>query len=342
MFKKVSFYSDFPLSFQFTKIELNFAIMKTIITNSVKIAAEFIKKGDVAAFPTETVYGIGANAYDEKAVKKIFRAKDRPSDNPLIVHVAKKKDISVLVSVITPSAKKIIKAFFPGPVTVILKKNEIVPDIVTAGLDTIAIRMPASKIARELIKLSGVPIAAPSANLSGSPSPTNFIHVLRDMRNKIPCVLVGPSAKYGLESTVIDCTGKHPVILRPGSITLEQLKKIDKNASYQKRSRKIKSPGQKYRHYSPKAKVELNTNYELGIRNKKTNTAYIGLNKGYAKHFEVVKICRTLEEYAKNLFSFFRECDEKEIKTIYCDRVSENGIGLAIMNRINKAMSNEQ
>ncbi len=317
--------------------------MITIITNSVKIAADFIKKGEIAAFPTETVYGIGANAYDEKAVKKIFKAKGRPVDNPLIVHVARKKDISVLVSEITPSAKKIIKAFFPGPVTVILKKNEIVPDIVTAGLDTIAIRMPASKIARELIKLSGVPIAAPSANLSGSPSPTNFIHVLRDMRNKIPCVLVGPSARYGLESTVIDCTGKHPVILRPGSITLEQLKKIDKNASYQKRSRKIKSPGQKYRHYSPKAKVELITNYELTagavrrIRNKKTNTAYIGLNKGYAKHFEVVKICKSNEEYAKNLFSFFRECDEKEIKTIYCDRVSENGIGLAIMNRLMKA-----
>lgn len=314
--------------------------MQTTITNSVKIAEEFIKKGEVAAFPTETVYGIGANAYDEKAVRKIFKAKGRPADNPLIVHVARKKDIAVLASVITPSAKKIIKEFFPGPVTVILKKNEIVPDVVTAGLDTIAIRMPASKIARELIKLSGVPIAAPSANLSGSPSPTNFIHVLRDMRNKIPCVLVGPSAKYGLESTVIDCTGKFPVILRPGSITLEQIKKLDKNAVYQKRSRKVKSPGQKYRHYSPKAIVKIITNYELGIRNIKANTAFIGLNKKFATGFELVKVCRSIEEYAKNLFSFFRECDELGIKTIYCEEVHEKGIGAAILNRLRKAIIN--
>lgn len=311
--------------------------MQTIITNSVKIAADFIKKGDVAAFPTETVYGIGANAYDEKAVRKIFKAKGRPADNPLIVHIARKKDISILAKEITPSAKKIISEFFPGPVTVILKKNEMVPDVVTARLDTIAIRMPASKIARGLIKLSGVPVAAPSANLSGSPSPTNFIHVLRDMRNKISCVLVGPAAMYGLESTVIDCTGKFPVILRPGSITLEQIRKLDKSAVYQKRVVKVKSPGQKYRHYSPKAKVKLITNYELQITNKKTNAAFIGLNKKFAKGFELVKICKTIEEYAKNLFSFFRECDEMGIKTIYCEKVPEKGIGAAIMNRLRKA-----
>lgn len=319
--------------------------MQTTITNSIKIAADFIKKGEVAAFPTETVYGIGANAYDEKAVRKIFKAKGRPADNPLIVHVASKKDIAVLASVITPSSKKIIKEFFPGPVTVILKKNEIVPDVVTASLDTIAIRMPASKIARELIKLSGVPIAAPSANLSGSPSPTNFIHVLRDMRNKIPCVLVGPSAKYGLESTVIDCTGKFPVILRPGSITLEQIKKLDENAVYQKRSRKVKSPGQKYRHYSPKANVRLvkreTSNVKREMSNvKRVKEAFIGLSKKFAKGFEHVKICRSVEEYAKNLFSFFRECDELGIKTIYCEEVHEKGIGAAIMNRLRKAIIN--
>lgn len=326
--------------------------MQTTITNSVKIAADFIKKGEVAAFPTETVYGIGANAYDEKAVRKIFKAKGRPADNPLIVHVAQKKDIAVLASVITPSAKKIIKEFFPGPVTVILKKNEIVPDVVTASLDTIAIRMPASKIARKLIKLSGVPIAAPSANLSGSPSPTNFIHVLRDMRNKIPCVLVGPGAKYGLESTVIDCTGKFPVILRPGSITLEQIKKLDKNAVYQKRVGKIKSPGQKYRHYSPKANVKLvkreasNVKREMSNVKRETSNvkrvkeAFIGLSKKFAKGFERVKVCRSIEEYAKNLFSFFRECDELGIKTIYCEQVHEKGIGAAIMNRLRKAIIN--
>jgi len=310
--------------------------MQTTITNSVKIAADFIKSGDVAAFPTETVYGIGANAYDEKAVRKIFKAKGRPADNPLIVHIARKKDIAILAKEITPSAKKIIKEFFPGPVTIILKKNEIVPGVVTAGLDTIAIRMPASKIARELIKLSGVPIAAPSANISGSPSPTNFIHVLRDMRNKIPCVLVGPSAKYGLESTVIDCTGKYPVILRPGSITLEQIKKLDKKTVYQKRTGKVKSPGQKYKHYAPKARVKLILDQKAKV--KKQKEAYIGLNKKFAKGFEVAKICKSIEEYAKNLFSFFRECDELGVKTIYCEKVPEKGIGVAIMNRLVKAM----
>jgi L-threonylcarbamoyladenylate synthase len=157
------------------------------------------------------------------------------------------------------------------------------------------------------------------------------------MRNKIPCVLVGPSARYGLESTVIDCTGKYPVILRPGSITLEQLKKIDKNTKYQKKLGMVKSPGLKYRHYSPKARVKIITNYEFGIRNKKTKTAYIGLIKNIAKSFKFVKLCKTNEEYAKNLFSFFRECDQMGIKTIYCDKVSEKGIGLAIMNRLKKA-----
>lgn len=312
--------------------------MQTTITNDPKIAADFIKSGEVAAFPTETVYGLGADAYNDKAVRKIFKAKGRPADNPLIVHVAKKKDISVLAKEITPSAKKLISKFFPGPVTVILKKNEIVPDVVTAGLDTIAIRMPASKIARELIRLSGVPIAAPSANLSGSPSPTNFLHVLRDMKGKIPCLIIGPAAKYGLESTVIDCTGKFPVILRPGSVTLEQIKKLDKNAVYQKNARKIKSPGQKYRHYSPIAKVKF-INRETSIV-KRSKEAYIGLNEKFAKSFEVVKICKTIEEYARNLFSFFRQCDELGIKTIYCEKIPEKGIGTAVMNRLNKAIIN--
>lgn len=330
--------------------------MKTTITNNPKVAAEFIKAGEIAAFPTETVYGLGANAYSEKAVKKIFKAKGRPADNPLIVHVADKKDVSVLACEITPSAKRIISKFFPGPVTVILKKNEIIPYSTTAGLDTIAIRMPESKIAQQLIKAAGVPIAAPSANISGSPSPTNFIHVLRDFNKKIPCLLIGPGAKYGLESTVIDCTGTHPIILRPGSITLEQIKKLDKNAVILKKAIKIKSPGQKYKHYSPKAKVKListlksigkseqakiKQNNTPGMLEKlKKNCAYIGLDKKLGAGCEKVLLCRTLNEYAKNLFSFFRECDDEGFKTIYCQEVDEKGIGAAIMNRLNKAIRN--
>lgn len=311
--------------------------MKTTVTNNPKIAAAFIKAGEIAAFPTETVYGLGADAYNEKAVKKIFKAKGRPVDNPLIVHIANKKDINVLAQEITPSAKKIISKFFPGPVTVILKKNEIIPPATTAGLDTIAIRMPAGRLAQQLIKAAGVPIAAPSANLSGSPSPTNFLHVLRDFNNKIPCLLIGPPAKYGLESTVIDCTGKHPVILRPGSITLEQIKKLDKNAVIQKKAGKIKSPGQKYKHYSPKADVRI-INVKREMSNVKRNEAFIGLDRNVGKGFEKVLICRSMNDYARKLFSFFRECDDEGIKTIWCQKVPEKGIGAAIMNRLNKAL----
>jgi len=327
--------------------------MKTKVTKSSSVAASFIRKGEVAAFPTETVYGLGADAYNEKAVKEIFKAKGRPKDNPLIVHIASKKDIQVLAKDISPYAKKIIIKFFPGPVTVILKKNEIVPDIVTSGLDTIAIRMPASRIARELIRLSGVPIAAPSANLSGSPSPTSYRHVLQDFNGKIPCILKGTAAKHGLESTVIDCTGKHPVILRPGVITLEDIRKIDKKAIFKKgRGNKIKSPGLKYRHYAPKAKVKLISDFGLPIANLRTRISDFGLSiadlkptMGYIGINEVKSIqgvihkelCKDLTDYAKNLFSFFRECDAMGIKAIYCQKVEEKGIGLAIMNRIKKA-----
>ncbi len=316
--------------------------MKTIVTDSIKIAAGFIKKGENAALPTETVYGLGANAYDEKAVKKIFKAKGRPSDNPLIVHVASKKDIQLLAREIPETTKKIIKAFFPGPLTIILKKNEIIPGVVTSGLDTIAIRMPSSKIARDFIKACGVPIAAPSANLSGSPSPTSFMHVVQDFKGKIPCILIGPNTKYGIESTVIDCTTNIPVILRPGVVTLEQLRKIDKRIKYLSKSRKIKSPGLKYRHYSPKAKVVFVKRQTSNVKSKKAKVkkqkeAYIGLQKKNQNDFELIKICKDLNNYAKNLFGFFRECDEKGIKTIYCQKVSEKGVGLAIMNRLKKA-----
>jgi L-threonylcarbamoyladenylate synthase len=314
--------------------------MKMIITDSVIYTANILKKGGIAAFPTETVYGLGANVYDEKAISKIFNAKGRPADNPLIVHIAHKKHLEILAREIPEYARKIIRQFFPGPIALIFKKNEIIPDVVTAGLDTIAIRMPSSKIALDLIKKCGFPIAAPSSNLSGSPSPTSFVHVLQDLKGKIPCILIGPKAKYGIESTVVDCTGRYPVILRPGVVTLEQLKKINKNIKYQSRTLKIKSPGQKYRHYAPKAKVKIIRNYELGIRDLKINAAYIGLNNKSVKKFDFVKVCRTNEEYAKNLFSFFRECDTKGIKVIYCQRVKDSGVGVAIMNRLKKAINN--
>lgn len=313
--------------------------MKTILVSDVHDAVPFIQKSRVVAFPTETVYGLGASAYDEKAVNKIFELKGRPSDNPLIVHISDKRQINILCTDINNTAKEIVKKFFPGPVTIILKKNEIVPDNVTAGLDTIAIRMPSSSIARELIKACEVPIAAPSANLSGSPSPTQFTHVMQDFAGKIPCIVIGPPSKYGLESTVIDCTTQRPEILRPGIITEEDLKKAGINVinsyTYFKEGA-VKSPGQKYRHYAPKAKVKI---YYVN-KDVKSGSAFIGLTypgKSHQKHFAKVKRCKDLFDYAKNLFSFFRECDEKGIKFIYAQRVDEKGIGMAIMNRLKKA-----
>jgi L-threonylcarbamoyladenylate synthase len=313
--------------------------MKTVITGSIAAASRFILRGEVAAFPTETVYGLGADAFNDSAVLKIFRAKGRPADNPLIVHVASKKDISVLAEEIPLYANKLIDGFFPGPLTLILRKNEIISDIVTAGLDTIAVRMPSSIVARRFIKKCGVPIAAPSANISGSPSPTDAEHVIADFEGKISCILKGPKARYGLESTVVDCTGKHPVILRPGVVTIEELRRIDKLTKVRRNSLIIKSPGQKYRHYAPKGNVKIQNPNVKSKRAEpiKQKEAYIGLNKRYSKRFETIKICRSVEEYAKNIFSFFRECDKIGIKTIYCESIPEKGIGMAIMNRLKKA-----
>lgn len=322
--------------------------MKTILTNKISQAAAFIKKGEVCAFPTETVWGLGANAYDEKAVRRIFKAKGRPGDNPLIVHISSKKDIKVLASDITDTAKKIIKQFFPGPVTVILKKNEIVPDIVTAGLDTIAIRMPSLKLTRDFIKSCGVPVAAPSANISGSPSPTSFIHVLQDFEGKIPCLLIGPDAKYGLESTVIDCTVEPAVVLRPGVVTIEELRKIDKRINLAIKTAKVKSPGQKYRHYAPSAQVRIISDFKLSywtpleqFADSKAK-AYIGLKnlpKKYHGKFVRYYVAGNIEDYARKLFAFFRMCDSMGIKTIYAGTVPEKGIGTAIMNRLRKTLT---
>jgi L-threonylcarbamoyladenylate synthase len=312
--------------------------MKTILTNSPERAAKFILKSEVVAFPTETVYGLGANAFDEKAVKKIFKLKGRPHDNPLIVHISNKNQVGLLASGVNNLALELIKKYFPGPLTIILKKNEVIPDVVTADLDSIAIRMPSSKSALELIKASGVPIAAPSANISGSPSPTTFSHVLEDFNGKIPCILIGPQSRYGLESTVIDCTGDVPKIFRPGIITFEEIKKIDPRITLAKKTGKIRSPGTKYRHYSPKAKVVIVRKVTESNLNK--STAYIGVKSLLPKMMKklgMYKHCISKLDYAKSLFSFFRGCDAMGIKTIYAEKIDEKGIGLAIMNRLKKA-----
>jgi len=310
--------------------------MRTIITTSYRTAAAYISKGEIAAFPTETVYGLGANAFDSSAVKKIFIAKGRPSDNPLIVHIAEIDQISSVAASIPRYAEKLIEEFFPGPLTLVLPKNKRIASSVTAGLASVGVRIPNHPLAKKFLKECGVPVAAPSANISGSPSPTTWQAVKHDLNGRIPCILKGNPSHVGVESTVVDCTGKAPVILRAGGVTLEQLRTIVPSTRLQKHQGSIpKSPGVKYRHYSPLAYVFIVSNMSETVPMK--SSAYIGLHNNGKNNFGLKKICRTEKEYARSLFHFFRECDKKNIETIYCESVSEDGIGLAIMDRIRKA-----
>ena len=310
--------------------------MKTVLTKSPIEAARFIKRGGIVAFPTETVYGLGANVFDAKAIAKIFEAKQRPNDNPLIVHVGNLEQIESLVSEITPNAQKFIEAFFPAPLTLVLPKSETVPLIATANLETIGVRMPKNALALEFLRECETPVVAPSANLSGRPSPTDWQAVFEDLNGRIDCILQGDTTEIGLESTVVDCVSVVPLVLRSGAITLEDLQKIvPETQIYQiQKDEAPKSPGLRHRHYSPRAKVVL-INPKSKIQNPKSK-AFIGLKKPGAD-FDLIKICASVEEYAHELFSFFRECDRKNIETIYSQAVSEKGIGLALMDRLKRA-----
>lgn len=310
--------------------------VKTVLTTSPKKAAEFIKRGGVVAFPTETVYGLGANVFDETAIAKIFEAKQRPNDNPLIAHIGNLEQIKILVKEIMPNAQKFIKAFFPAPLTLVLPKAERVPFIATANLETIGVRMPRNKTAREFLKLCETPVVAPSANLSGKPSPTNWQAVFEDLNSRIDCILQGEMTEIGLESTVVDCTSETPLVLRSGAITLEQLQKIIPETQMYRlqENEKPKSPGLKHRHYSPKAKVVLVQSAKCRVQSVKR--AFIGLNAPDEK-FDLMKICASVEEYAHEVFAFFRTCDGKKIEAIYCEMVEEKSLGLALMDRLRRA-----
>lgn len=309
--------------------------MQTFLTESPVEAAEFIKRGGAVAFPTETVYGLGANVFDERAIAKIFAAKRRPNDNPLIAHVGDLEQIDSLVSEINEKAQRFIEAFFPAPLTVVLPKSKRVPLIATANLDTIGVRMPQNSLAREFLRACETPLVAPSANLSGKPSPTDWRAVYEDLNGRIECILKGEPTEIGLESTVVDCTSDVPLILRFGAVTLEDLRKIvPETEIYQlKKDESPKSPGLKHRHYSPKASVILVSDFDFQIANR---SAFIGLENP-PQNFELTKICSSVEEYAHFLFDFFRECDRRKIEEIYCQKVLENGFGLALMDRLKRA-----
>jgi len=310
--------------------------VQTELTNSSTAAAEFIRRGGVVAFPTETVYGLGANVFDGAAVRKIFEAKMRPADNPLIAHVASPEQIFSLASEVTPAAAKLIERFFPGPLTVVLPRAPKVPDVATAGLDTIGVRMPRNEFARAFLAACGTPVAAPSANVSGRPSPTTWRAVLEDLDGRIDCILQGEATEIGLESTVVDCTGDTPLILRAGAVSVEELQAVVPTIKFYSASsgEPARSPGLKHRHYSPKARVSIISPGD--VTQCPEQSAYIGVDEPGA-NFAKTRICADVEDYARNLFAFFRGCDAEGIKQICCQEVDETGIGRALMDRIRRA-----
>ncbi|MGB9866299.1 MAG: L-threonylcarbamoyladenylate synthase [Bacillota bacterium] len=326
-------------------------------------AANVIRRGGLVAFPTETVYGLGANALDPVAVRSIFAAKGRPLDNPVIVHVSHHDQVRGLVSQVTPVSQILMERFWPGPLTLVLPRSEAVPPEVCAGLDTVALRMPAHKVALKLIELAGVPIAAPSANASGRPSPTRASHVLEDLDGKVDVILDAGPTGVGVESTVVDARGTPVVVLRPGGVTLEQLKQalgsdkvilhraaLDETALG---SGPPPSPGMKYRHYAPKAKlivvaglpdrlaaVVLELAHKFSREGK--SVAILASEETahqYRSEYRVLVAGsrRQLDVVAANLFAKLRECDRMGVDVVIAEGYPEEGVGLAVMNRLLRA-----
>ncbi len=310
--------------------------VKTVLTKSAHEAAEFIKHGGIVAFPTETVYGLGANLFDVRAIRKIFEAKQRPADNPLIAHIGNFDQLPRLVSFISPNAQKLMGAFFPGPLTIVLKKMAAVPLLATAGLETIGVRMPRHSVARDFLKACGVAVAAPSANLSGRPSPTTWQTVQEDLDGRIDCILQDDATEIGLESTVVDCSTAIPLLLRKGAIPLERLRKFvpEMRDVEGVEADAPRSPGIKHKHYSPRAVVMITGDAEN--LNATPNDAFIGLTPPTTT-LKLGLVCRNVEEYAHSLFEFFRECDRLGVEKIFCEEVEEDGIGAALMDRIRRA-----
>ena len=325
---------------------------------SLSKAGRIIRNGGLVAFPTETVYGLGGDALNPESSKKIYAAKGRPSDNPLIVHVATMEDLETIVKEVPGEARKLAKAFWPGPLTMIMNKNDRVPLETTGGLGTVAIRMPNNRIALELIRQSGGFIAAPSANVSGRPSPTVARYCIEDLSGKIEMILDGGQVGIGLESTIVDLTSDTPMILRPGYITPDMLKEVlgevavDGTIIDSSSTEKPKAPGMKYRHYAPRGELAI----VQGEQNKVTE--YINLQaKEAAKagkrvgviatdasrsfyHADVIKSVGDRNDestIAHELFKVLREFDDEEVDVMFSESFDDSGIGMAIMNRLLKA-----
>ena len=325
-------------------------------------AGELIKAGELVAFPTETVYGLGGNGLLPDAAKKIYAAKGRPSDNPLIVHIAKFEDLEEIAKEVPQEAKKLADAFWPGPLTMIVYKNEKVPYETTGGMDTVAIRMPDHPVALELIRQSGCLIAAPSANTSGRPSPTLAEHVAEDLGGRIPMILDGGEVGIGIESTIIDLTEKIPMILRPGYITKEMLEAVigtvqtDPGIIAADSTKKPKAPGMKYRHYAPKANLMLIDGAKCAVVDKINELTDAMHSEG--KKVGIIGTDETVASYrgdmvlsigarededaiARHLYKLLREFDEADVDVIYSESFATPRIGQAIMNRLLKAAGHQ-
>ena len=334
--------------------------MKTIknIKNNINEASNIIKQGGLVLFPTETVYGIGASGLNSNAVEKIYKAKGRKSDNPLILHISNIDMLDMLAKDITNLEYRLMNNFWPGPFTIILNKKDIVPDIVTGGLNTVAVRMPSNKIALELIQSANVPIAAPSANISGKPSGTNINDIYEELKDKIDYAIDGGKCEVGLESTVVNVEQNTVRILRPGKITKEQIEKVADSVILDehilkdvKEHEKVISPGMKYKHYAPNAVCTLiysNNNSKMMEKINDISTEYNNVTviccSENIKEYNVKNIIdygrkNDLEEISSNIFKVLREVDNYTSDIVLIEGVSTNGIGLAIMNRLIRACS---
>jgi L-threonylcarbamoyladenylate synthase len=330
--------------------------MKSVIVtnplNEENIIKKAIENHQLIVFPTETVYGIGASIYDEEAIAKIFSTKGRPQDNPLIVHIAELSQLDPLVTEINTYAKKLIHAFWPGPLTIVLPKSSLVPSLITAGLSTVAIRMPKATLARDTIKAAGVPLCAPSANLSGKPSGTTFDSVYRDFFNKVAVFIDGGSPEYGIESTVIDLTSKIPTILRPGAVSAEDIENVLGMViiSSSHVDNAPKSPGMKYQHYKPVGDItildgDMEKIYQFLKNINPQEAVFMGSNEVCVRLQDLALNTFALgpelqlDIVAKNLYRTLRTLDDLHIQTIYTHRFTLKGIGIALMNRIEKASS---
>jgi L-threonylcarbamoyladenylate synthase len=326
----------------------------------IQSAAEIIQKGGLVAFPTETVYGVGANALNPTAVLALFAAKKRPLDNPPIVHVADPVEVYRLVEEVPAKAQILMEKFWPGPLTLIFKRSNLVPKVTVAGLQTVAIRMPKHKVALELIKLSRCPIAAPSANLSGKPSPTTAQYVYEDLNGRIDAIIDGGETNIGVESTVVDLSVDPPMLLRPGGTPFEALKKVLGDmklhvfveSEQELTLQDFRSPGMKHKHYAPKAEVILIEGNVLAVISKVRELSGSFKNKGHkvgilatdetqtAYKADVIKSLGSrsnLAIVARNLFRLLREVDAENVDIIIAEGVSSEGLGLAVMNRLRKA-----